>query len=202
MKAGCFGVFNSKGNRVIYLLSSSFFFFRCDFSLSLAPWKSQHGNLHGDISRGWRWSDGAPQCQGKRERGGRLSGVSRVWTGPVFLHRARGRSQRDSGGSGPCCCQDRWGRLCSQVLCWSIFYFLYYISMPILPFVHFRLAFINLLHMICQGGPVLCDLPTYWFHLSDTYQDKNALMGWRVYDVLPLTPAVVQIRKQQEHTLH
>lgn len=197
MKLVCF-----KGYRVIRLLPSSFLLNRCDFSLSLAPWQSQHSNLHGDISRGRRRSDGACKCQGKRERGGRLSGVSRVWTGPVFLHRAWGRSQRDSGGSGPCCCQDRWGPLCSQALCWSIFSLLYCMSMSFLPFSNFRLAFVNLLHMNCQGGPVLCDLPTYWFHLSDTYQGKNALMGWRVYDVLPLTTALVQIRKQQEHTLH
>lgn len=45
--------------------------------------------------------------------------------------------------------------------------------------------------MACdRGEPLLCDL-------SDKHWDKNALMCCRVCDALPLTPAVVQIHKQQ-----
>lgn len=37
--------------------------------------------------------------------------------------------------------------------------------------------------------------------VSDKYQSRNALMCWRVHDASPLTTAVEQISKQQEHAL-
>lgn len=67
-------------------LSSSVSLRRGYFSFPLASRQSQHGHLHGDLSRGRRRPDGACQCPGEHKRGGKLSGVPGVRTGTVLLH--------------------------------------------------------------------------------------------------------------------